>query len=164
MSHNFVRVHQSLRVTPAMEAGLSDHVWNLEEIIALLPCFSSDCGSAFNIKLLMRILKLKTPVLALYLAGLAAPSSVLLFNAVQFALRPRASMNAFDWLFIAFYTPASLAAFLCEPSSNYEKGLRAHGFPFWIIFAMIQWYLIFLVGLGIYRHFHKKCDKNEPAA
>ena len=35
--YNFCQVHQSLRVTPAMEAGLTDHVWTLEEIIALLP-------------------------------------------------------------------------------------------------------------------------------
>jgi hypothetical protein len=36
MYYNFARIHQSLRVTPAMEAGISDHVWGLEEIIALL--------------------------------------------------------------------------------------------------------------------------------
>jgi hypothetical protein len=36
MHYNFARVHQTLRVTPAMEAGLSDHVWELEEIVALL--------------------------------------------------------------------------------------------------------------------------------
>lgn len=30
------RVHQNLRVTPAMEALLSDHVWSIEEMIALL--------------------------------------------------------------------------------------------------------------------------------
>lgn len=35
MYYNFGRVHQSLRVTPAMEAGISDHVWSLEEIAAL---------------------------------------------------------------------------------------------------------------------------------
>lgn len=35
MYYNFCRIHQSLRVTPAMEAGLSDHVWSLEEIAAL---------------------------------------------------------------------------------------------------------------------------------
>jgi hypothetical protein len=29
-------LHQTLRVTPAMEAGISDHVWTLEEIINLL--------------------------------------------------------------------------------------------------------------------------------
>jgi hypothetical protein len=33
---NFGRIHQKLRVTPAMEAGISDHVWSIEEIIALL--------------------------------------------------------------------------------------------------------------------------------
>lgn len=34
---NFVRIHQTLRVTPAMEAGLSDHVWELAELIGILP-------------------------------------------------------------------------------------------------------------------------------
>jgi len=37
MYYNFCRVHSTLRVTPAMEAGLTDHVWNVEELIALLP-------------------------------------------------------------------------------------------------------------------------------
>jgi hypothetical protein len=36
MYYNFARIHQTLRVTPAMEAGVSDHVWDLEEIIGLL--------------------------------------------------------------------------------------------------------------------------------
>ena len=36
MHYNFCRVHQTLRVTPAMEAGISDHVWSLEEVIGLL--------------------------------------------------------------------------------------------------------------------------------
>lgn len=36
MHYNFCRIHQSLRVTPAMEAGITDHVWSLEEIAALL--------------------------------------------------------------------------------------------------------------------------------
>lgn len=35
MFYNFGRIHKSLRVTPAMEAGISDHVWSLEEIAAL---------------------------------------------------------------------------------------------------------------------------------
>ena len=30
--YNFCRVHQTLRVTPAMEAGLADHVWSLSEL------------------------------------------------------------------------------------------------------------------------------------
>ena len=37
MYYNFCRVHQTLRVTPAMEAGISDHVWNIEELCELLP-------------------------------------------------------------------------------------------------------------------------------
>lgn len=37
MYYNFGRVHQTLRVTPAMEAGVTDHVWSAEEIVALLP-------------------------------------------------------------------------------------------------------------------------------
>ena len=36
MYYNFTRIHQSLRVTPAMEAGISDHVWELEEILNLV--------------------------------------------------------------------------------------------------------------------------------
>ena len=30
---NFCRVHSNLRVTPAMEAGLTDHVWELKELL-----------------------------------------------------------------------------------------------------------------------------------
>jgi hypothetical protein len=36
MDYNFGRVHQTLRVTPAMEAGVTDHIWSVEEIVALL--------------------------------------------------------------------------------------------------------------------------------
>jgi hypothetical protein len=35
-ANNFERVHQTLRVTPAMEAGNADHVWSIEEIVGLL--------------------------------------------------------------------------------------------------------------------------------
>ena len=35
MYYNFGRIHKTLRVTPAMEAGVSDHVWTLEEIAKL---------------------------------------------------------------------------------------------------------------------------------
>jgi len=35
MYYNFARIHQSLRITPAMAAGISDHVWELEEIAKL---------------------------------------------------------------------------------------------------------------------------------
>ncbi len=36
MHYNFCRIHKTLRVTPAMEAGIADHVWEVEEIAALL--------------------------------------------------------------------------------------------------------------------------------
>jgi hypothetical protein len=35
MHYNFARIHKTLRVTPAMEAGVADHVWSLEEIAGL---------------------------------------------------------------------------------------------------------------------------------
>lgn len=35
MFYNFARIHKTLRVTPAMQAGISDHVWSLEEIAKL---------------------------------------------------------------------------------------------------------------------------------
>jgi IS1 family transposase len=37
MYYNFCRVHSSLRITPAMEAGIADHVWTIEEMCSLLP-------------------------------------------------------------------------------------------------------------------------------
>ena len=37
MHYNFCRIHQSLRVTPAMESGLADHVWSVEDLVALIP-------------------------------------------------------------------------------------------------------------------------------
>ena len=36
MYYNFGRVHQTLRVTPAMEAGIADYVWSIDEIVGLL--------------------------------------------------------------------------------------------------------------------------------
>ena len=35
MHYNFCRIHQSLRVTPAMGAGVADHAWSIEEILNL---------------------------------------------------------------------------------------------------------------------------------
>lgn len=36
MYYNFAKIHQTLRVTPAMEAGISDHAWSIEDIVSLL--------------------------------------------------------------------------------------------------------------------------------
>ncbi len=34
--YNFVKIHQTLRVTPAMAAGVTDRLWSIEDPIALL--------------------------------------------------------------------------------------------------------------------------------
>jgi hypothetical protein len=31
--YNFYRIHSSLRVTPAMQAGLTDHAWSIAELL-----------------------------------------------------------------------------------------------------------------------------------
>lgn len=36
MHYNFARVHQTLRVTPAMQAGIADHVWTISEMVDLM--------------------------------------------------------------------------------------------------------------------------------
>jgi hypothetical protein len=36
MHYNFSRVHQTLRVSRAMEAGITGHVWSIEETVDLL--------------------------------------------------------------------------------------------------------------------------------
>src|SRR4030043_420397 len=36
MYYNFVRIHKTLRMTPAMKAGVTDHLWSVEEIAGLL--------------------------------------------------------------------------------------------------------------------------------
>jgi IS1 family transposase len=36
MHYNFCRIHQTLRVIPAMAAGISGQVWSIEQVIALL--------------------------------------------------------------------------------------------------------------------------------
>jgi hypothetical protein len=41
MHYNFCRVHKTLRVTPAMQSGLADHVWSIEEMCSLLPAAES---------------------------------------------------------------------------------------------------------------------------
>ncbi len=35
--HNFGRIHKTLRVTPAMEAEITDHAWTIEEIANMIP-------------------------------------------------------------------------------------------------------------------------------
>jgi hypothetical protein len=37
MHYNFARIHQTIRCSPAMAAGVTAHLWSVEEIVALLP-------------------------------------------------------------------------------------------------------------------------------
>jgi hypothetical protein len=55
MCYNFCRVHSSLRVTPAMESGLSNHVWTIEELCGLLPETAS-ATKRINKELLLKAL------------------------------------------------------------------------------------------------------------
>jgi hypothetical protein len=48
--YNFCRVHQTLRVTPAMEAGIADHIWEFEELVALLPVAEAKKRGPYNKK------------------------------------------------------------------------------------------------------------------
>jgi hypothetical protein len=114
----------------------------------------------------MRVLNLKTPVLALILAVAAEALLQALSMAVGFALRPETSINLLDRCLQIFYFPAEIIAFLCLPSSSFDKG-SDHGIQIivvFILFALIQWYLIFLAGIGTYRHFHKKHHEDIRAA
>ena len=42
--YNFARIHKTLRITPSMAAGLSDHVWNLEEIVMMADSYMPKLG------------------------------------------------------------------------------------------------------------------------
>jgi IS1 family transposase len=46
MHYNFCRIHQTLRVTPAMEAGIADHVWTISEMVSILDSKQSDNKAA----------------------------------------------------------------------------------------------------------------------
>ena len=41
MHYNFVRIHQSLRVSPAMAAGVTGKLWSLEDVVALIEASES---------------------------------------------------------------------------------------------------------------------------
>ena len=50
MFYNFCRPHMTLRQgkaqrTPAMAAGVADHVWTLDELLALMPGAAQGAGS-----------------------------------------------------------------------------------------------------------------------
>jgi hypothetical protein len=42
MYYNFVRIHKTLRVTPAMAAGVTDRLWEIDDIVALIEAVEAD--------------------------------------------------------------------------------------------------------------------------
>jgi hypothetical protein len=48
--YNFVRVHKTLRVTPAMAAGVSDRLWDINDIVKLVEAAETNTASAGHIK------------------------------------------------------------------------------------------------------------------
>jgi len=61
MYYNFVRIHQTLRITPAMAAGVTNHVWEISDIIRLLEDWQ---GRQENEKREARVLNILGPSLA----------------------------------------------------------------------------------------------------
>ena len=43
--YNFVRIHQTTGVSPAMAAGVTDHLWSMEEFIAMVDAFAKEPAS-----------------------------------------------------------------------------------------------------------------------
>jgi hypothetical protein len=41
MYYNFLRIHQTLRVTPAMAAGVTDRVWEMGDLVEMLEAFEA---------------------------------------------------------------------------------------------------------------------------
>jgi IS1 family transposase len=46
MFYNFVRVHQTLRVTPAMAAGVTDRLWEIGDIVAVIEAWETEQATA----------------------------------------------------------------------------------------------------------------------
>jgi hypothetical protein len=42
--YNFVRTHKTLKMTPAMAANVSDRLWSMEDVVALLEAPKRDMG------------------------------------------------------------------------------------------------------------------------
>ena len=94
MYYNFARVQQTLRVTPAMEADISDHVWSLEEIVNLLARFLAFAPHPHCSQTAMRVLFIIVSLLGLLVTGLgvhefyAADENDSLVSALRHELMP----------------------------------------------------------------------------
>ena len=74
MHYNFARIHQTLRVTPAMEAGISNHVWSSGgncRFVALISHLGRFRAGSMKSKQLANVL---IKIIGLYICLLAIPS------------------------------------------------------------------------------------------
>ena len=46
MYYNFVRIHQTLRVSPAIAAGVTGKLWSIEDVVKLIEMRESDSKAA----------------------------------------------------------------------------------------------------------------------
>jgi hypothetical protein len=108
----------------------------------------------------MRLSKLKAPVLALILAVAALALSFGLSYVVGLVWHSTADdqTNPLDRFLGSLYHPAEMLALRCMPSSIDLRTSGGWGLFIVIvcIFILIEWYLIFLAGIGIYRHLSKR--------
>jgi hypothetical protein len=44
MHYNFVRIHQMLRVSPAMQAGVTDQLWSMDDVVAMIDAAAPQPG------------------------------------------------------------------------------------------------------------------------
>ena len=96
----------------------------------------------------MRLLNLKTPVLALICAIIALVLSGVL-----------SCVQLLDHFFVLFYYPAEMLAILCMPGSfnPYDGGLETIlYFSVICALALLQWYLICFAHIYIFRHSARK--------
>jgi hypothetical protein len=49
MFYNFTRIHQTLRVTPAMAAGVTDRLWDMNDLVKVLENWEADVATAGTI-------------------------------------------------------------------------------------------------------------------
>ena len=44
--YNFAKMHKAMKMTPAFAAGITDKLWNMEDIVALNRCGGTEAGTA----------------------------------------------------------------------------------------------------------------------
>ena len=113
----------------------------------------------------MRLSNYKAPWSALVLALAFLVLSFALVVISNWLVWPDWGSTLLQRILWFLYVPAGIGMFLFLPDSSFDKGsLHPIQIPVvFLLFALIQWYLIFLAGIGIYRWFHRKHDEKVSA-